>query len=72
MVRPGNDRIPSHLCSSDVKKIVNEVEPELAIIQHFGMKMIRKTQKEARDIQEATGIKTLAARYGMELDLSRI
>lgn len=72
VVRPGNDRIPWHLCSDDVKKIAGEVEPELAIIQHFGMKMIRKTQKEAKSIQDATGIKTVAARFGMEIDLSRI
>ena len=72
VVRPGNDRIPWHLCTDDVKKIVKEVEPELAIIQHFGMKMIRKTQKEAKNIQDATGIKTVAARFGMEIDVSRI
>ena len=72
VVRPGGDRIPWHLCSDDVVKILKEVDPELAIIQHFGMKMIRKTRKEAKGIQDATGIKTVAARFGMEIDLSKI
>lgn len=72
VVRPGDDRIPMHLCTDDVKKILKEVDPELAIIQHFGMKMIGKTKKEATSIEDATGIKTVAAKYGMEIDVSEI
>ncbi|MEE8402204.1 MAG: MBL fold metallo-hydrolase [Candidatus Hydrothermarchaeaceae archaeon] len=72
VVRPGDDRIPWHLCTDDVKNIVKDVEPELAIIQHFGMKMIGKTHTEAKSVKEATGIKTIAATYGMEIDVSEI
>lgn len=72
VVRPGDDRIPWHLCTEDVKNIVKEVEPELAIIQHFGMKMIGKTHKEAKSVEAATGVKTIAAIDGMELDISKI
>jgi phosphoribosyl 1,2-cyclic phosphodiesterase len=72
VVRPGNDRIPWHLCTQDVKKILKDVDPELAIIQHFGMKMIGKQKIEAKSIEDATGIKTVAATYGMEIDLKKI
>ena len=72
VIRPGDDRIPWHLCTDDVKNIVKDVEPELVIIQHFGMKMIGKTDAEAKSIEDATGIKTVAARDGMEFDVSEI
>ncbi|MEE9474713.1 MAG: MBL fold metallo-hydrolase [Candidatus Hydrothermarchaeaceae archaeon] len=72
VVRPGDDRIPWHLCTDDVKNIVKEIEPELVIIQHFGMKMIGKTHAEAKSVEDATGIKTVAATDGMEIDLSEL
>lgn len=71
VIRPMEDRIPWHLCMNDAIKILKEVNPELAIINHFGMKMLEVRWKEARRVEEETGVKTIAARDGMRLKISK-
>jgi phosphoribosyl 1,2-cyclic phosphodiesterase len=68
-MRPGGDRISNHLCTEDVVKIVSRARPEIAVMNHFGMKFIGRTEQEARVVEEATGIRTLAAREGMRLSI---
>ncbi|MBU4265766.1 MAG: MBL fold metallo-hydrolase, partial [Candidatus Altiarchaeota archaeon] len=54
-------------------QIVRQAKPELAVLNHFGMQMLnRGPEKEASRIQEETGIKTIAARDGMTLDLKKL
>jgi phosphoribosyl 1,2-cyclic phosphodiesterase len=69
--RPGKDRIPNHLCTEDAIKLVAEVKPELAITNHFGMKMLGREEKEAAKVQNATGIRTIAARAGLAIDIRK-
>ncbi len=61
VIRPSGRRIPWHLCTKDVIKILEEVKPELAILNHFGMNMIGVAGKEAQKVQNATGVRTIAA-----------
>ncbi|MEE8167894.1 MAG: MBL fold metallo-hydrolase [Candidatus Hydrothermarchaeales archaeon] len=68
-IRPKNARIPWHLCSGDVVKIVREAEPELVVMQHFGMKMLGITEEEARWVEEKSGVKTISAYDGLRLNL---
>jgi len=71
VLRPGNEHWKTHLSSGDAAKLISEVKPELAIIQHFGAKMIRANPiYEARWIQQKTQVRTLAACDGMKLDLN--
>lgn len=72
VIRPGSDRISGHLCTEDVKSIINDVEPKLAIMQHFGMKMIGKAYSEAKSVERETGVKTVAATDGMEIDVASL
>ena len=52
-----------HMDVEDAKKFIKDINPELAIIQHFGMGIIKHGPwKVAEDIQNSTGIKTVAAR----------
>ncbi len=70
VLRPGKDEWESHLCTDDAIKIIDEVKPELAILYHFGAKMIReKPLYEARRAQRATGVRTVAAEDGMTVSL---
>lgn len=55
---------------SDAVKLASRARPELMIITHFGAKMIRADPLcEARDIQKATGVRVMAARDGMKVNI---
>ena len=70
VLKPGNQRYPMHMSTRDVIKILNHSKPKLAIIQHFGMKMLRVgPEKEAKRIKEETNVKTIAAKDGMVIKL---
>lgn len=70
VIRPGNQSIRGHMCSKNFKNLINEVKPKLAIMTHFGFKMLNEDPvKEAKIITKDTGIKTLAAFDGMQLDI---
>ncbi|MDF2957964.1 MAG: Phosphoribosyl 1 [Candidatus Alkanophagales archaeon MCA70_species_1] len=60
-----------HLCVKDVEKIIKARQPELAILTHFGMTMLRNKPHEiARKLSERTGANVIAAHDGMLLDLT--
>jgi ribonuclease BN (tRNA processing enzyme) len=61
-----------HLSYDDVIKLVNEIQPELAVVTHFGYNLWKlDVEKYSRKIQDVTKIKTIAAVDGMTLDLER-
>ncbi len=63
---PFNVNDGSNLNSSDSIKIINEVKPKLAIITHFGIKMIKEdTLFQAREICKRTNTQVIAAKDGM-------
>lgn len=54
------------MSTDDAVRIVDEVRPELAIMTHLGMSMLREgPEKEAKLIQGKTGVSTVAAVDGM-------
>ena len=58
-----------HLSSDDSVKIISAVRPKLAIITHFGQKIIEQNPiYQARDIQRKTNVQTIAARDGLVVD----
>ena len=70
VLRPGKDKWKTHFCADDAVTLINAVRPELAIIQHYGAKMLRASPiYEAREIQRRTGIRTIAAMDGTKIDL---
>lgn len=71
VLRPRDDAIGGHMCSKDFEKLVSEVNPRLAIMTHFGLKMINANPvDEAKKITKETGVKTLAAYDGMKVDIN--
>jgi phosphoribosyl 1,2-cyclic phosphodiesterase len=65
VLRPRTDTWPMHMNSRGAVKLIKSTKPKQAIIQHFGMKMMKGVaQKEAEWIEKQTGIKTIAARDG--------
>jgi len=59
-----------HLSLPEVKSIIGELKPRIAILTHFGMTMWRaKPWELAGELSEETGIQVIAARDGMRFDL---
>jgi ribonuclease BN (tRNA processing enzyme) len=62
-----------HLKFADAEKIISEAKPEVAVLTHFGMTMLRaKPWELAAQLQQSLGVKVIAARDGMKLDLDEI
>ena len=70
VIRPGDDRLRGHLCTSDFQKLVEEISPKLGIMTHLGMKLIMDSpDKEAENVQKNTGKQIIAARDGLKIDM---
>ena len=63
---PNIKKTEHNLCSEDAIKIIQKVNPRLAIITHFGHEMVKADPLyEIREIQKQTKVQTIAAKDGM-------
>ncbi len=68
---PGETQVPDQLNISDAIKIGNKIKPQLIILTHFGIKMLKADPiYEAREVQRQTQIQTIAAKDGFILSPS--
>jgi len=68
VMRSSGDPWKGHMTPEDAVKVVEKARPEMAVTTHFGMKMIfRGPNRQAKLIEEKTGVPTLAASDGMRL-----
>jgi len=68
VMRPAGSPWKGHMTTDDAVKIIDEAKPEMAVLTHFGMKMIFKgPASEAKIIQQKTGVPTAAASDGMHI-----
>jgi phosphoribosyl 1,2-cyclic phosphodiesterase len=66
VMRPSGKPWKGHMTTDDAIKIVEASHPEKAVLTHLGMQMIFSgPAKEAKLIEEKTGISTVAAVDGM-------
>lgn len=71
VLRPGENSIKGHMCTEDFFNLVDTVKPKLAIMTHFGFKMISANPvEEAISVSKRTGVRTLAAFDGMMVDVN--
>lgn len=69
---PDDLHIKGHLCTDLAIRFMNIVKPEIAIFIHLGIVMIRSgPEKQAEKAEKATGVRTIAARDRMILDLGK-
>ena len=62
-----------HLSVPDARRIITELKPKVAILTHFSMAMWHaKPWDIARRLSQETGVRVLAAKDGMKVDLSRL
>lgn len=66
---PSSEKSDTSLNSDDAVKIINRIKPKLAIITHFGKKMLSSDPLyESREIQKQTGVQVIAAKDGLEVN----
>ncbi len=72
MVRITYDDRFQHLIPGDVEKVLKVAKPGLAILNHFGMQVVKAHPRDiAFRLEKATGVKTIAAEDGMRLSLDK-
>jgi len=68
VMKPTEDRYEGHLTAEDASKLIGRVQPKLAVLTHMGLKMQRyPAEKKAAEIEEETGVRTIAATDGMKI-----
>jgi len=61
-----------HLSLEDVEKIISTNKPKLSILTHFGMTILKaKPWEIAAKLSEKLGVKVIAARDGMQIDIDQ-
>ncbi len=69
----GDDEPIEHLSIEDVKTILKEARPKLAVLTHFGMTLVKaRPWVVAADLEQELGIRVIAASDGMKLDLNEL
>ena len=70
-LRPRNSEPYGHMNVDKAKILIEKVKPKLAILQHFGMKMLfGVAEREAKWISRETEVETVAARDGQVFELN--
>lgn len=70
VTRPKGASIPHHLSTDDAVEVANRVEPELLVLTHLGLKLIRSgPEPEADYVERQSGVRTVAARDLMNVDI---
>lgn len=68
-LRPRKATWPTHMNSEQALELISKTRPKLAVLKHFGVKMLRAVpEKEAAWIEKESGIRTIAARDGMVIE----
>jgi phosphoribosyl 1,2-cyclic phosphodiesterase len=68
VMRPSGKPWKGHMTTDDAMRIVEESRPERVILTHLGMQMLFKgPEKEAKLVEERTGVPTTAAVDGMRI-----
>lgn len=70
MVRMTHDKVFQHLIPGDVIKLLKVAKPGMAILNHFGMQIVKAPPEAvAARIENETGVHTIAAEDGMRITL---
>ena len=68
VTRPLGSRVKHHLATEDAAEFAERVEPEVAVLTHFGSKLVHEgVEKQRRFVEESSGVRTVAAEDFMRL-----
>ncbi|OGP88295.1 MAG: hypothetical protein A2156_07675 [Deltaproteobacteria bacterium RBG_16_48_10] len=72
-LKPIGDGPIEHLSIEDVRSILKKAKPELTILTHFGMTMIKaKPWVVAAELEKELGLRVIAASDGMKIHLEEV
>jgi len=67
------ERQIDHLSLADVKVLLKKTRAKAVVLTHFGMRMLQAKPRElAERLSEETGVKVIAARDGMTLEIDQV
>ncbi|MDD1756508.1 MAG: MBL fold metallo-hydrolase [Methanomassiliicoccales archaeon] len=70
VTRPLRSRVRFHMSTEDAAAMAKEIRPELAVLTHFGSKLINDgVQGQADFVEEESGVRTIAAEDFMRLTM---
>lgn len=70
-LQPFGKKLADHLSSEDTVRLLGDAKPKMCALTHLGMRFVPlPAEVDAQKIQEEGGVRTIAARDGMEIDLS--
>jgi phosphoribosyl 1,2-cyclic phosphodiesterase len=70
VTRPLRSRIEHHLCTEDAAELVSATDPELAVLNHLGLKILREDpQMQADWIAKKSGVRTVVGEDLMRIRL---
>jgi phosphoribosyl 1,2-cyclic phosphodiesterase len=71
LTRPLRARIDFHLCTEDAAELVAGVAPEMALLTHFGLKILREDPEvQAQYIEKKTGVRTVVGEDLMTVSIA--
>ena len=69
-LKAGDDGVPGHLYSDTTVKLLTACSPRLCVLSHMGSSLIKAGPAlEAKKIEKASGVRTIAATDGMRVDM---
>ena len=72
VIKEGERKIKGHMRTMDFEELVNEVQPQLAIMTHLGVNLIMNNPfQNTRIITKNTGVRTIAATDGLTMNLEQ-
>jgi phosphoribosyl 1,2-cyclic phosphodiesterase len=70
VIWPRGNPIHKHLCTDDALKIIQQAEPEVVLLTHFGIKMLKANpEREAAYLEKETGVPVIALRDNTKISV---
>jgi len=72
ITRPLKSRVKFHMSTEDAATMAKDLNPEIAILTHFGSKLIHDgVEKQVEYVEEHSGVRTIAAQDFMKVDIGK-
>jgi len=72
LTRPRGAWVPKHMDTEDAAALVAAVRPEVAVLTHFGMKLVHDgPERQAAYIEQASGVRTVPAEDLMTFQIGK-
>lgn len=72
LTRPLGSKVPCHLCTEEAAVFAREIVPEMVLLTHFGMKLLREgVNKQVKYIKENSGTRVVAGEDLMKVSMGK-